>query len=78
MFPRSGAQMLIIPVDSGAIVGAGTTQNRRLVVEVVLILIFVAMLTYVCFWSVKNDEIYNARKQKERVAFGGDQDFPEN
>jgi len=48
-----------------------------LVVEVVLILIFVAMLTYVCFWSVKNDEIYNARKQKERVAFGGDQDFPE-
>jgi len=37
-----------------------------------LILIFVTgLLAYVCFWSVRNDEIYNARKQKERHSIVG-------
>lgn len=37
-----------------------------------LILIFVtALLAYVCFWEVQNDEIYNARKNKERHSIAG-------
>lgn len=39
--------------------------------EALVLIIVTAMMAYVCFWSIRNDELYNARKKKERYAIGG-------
>ena len=39
--------------------------------EALVLIVVTALLAYVCFWEVRNDEIYNARKRKERHSIVG-------
>jgi hypothetical protein len=46
-------------------------ETRSEDVEAIVLVFVTALLAYVCFWEVRNDEIYNAKKKKERHSIVG-------
>lgn len=46
-------------------------ETRSEDVEAIVLVFVTGLLAYVCFWEVRNDEIYNAKKEKERHSIVG-------